>query len=155
MHACAERESGTDFAAVRINLWNRNNSFPHGSQNNPEKHKIVRDLQVFLLERPLPNLRIPGRCIFEGASICSSSSLPGYLFRQPFTDTLSRRDKSSKGIKATDEKRDHDWGRHLSVVGGIKINLDRHRFLRAEGHSGNAASANSFKWLRIGSHRRV
>lgn len=38
---------------------------------------------------------------------------------------------------------------------GSAINLDRHRFLRVEGHSGNAASANRFKWLRIGSHRRV
>lgn len=45
-------------------------------------------------------------------------------------------------------------GAHLSEAGSA-INLDRHRFLRVEGHSGNAASANRFKWLRIGSHRRV
>lgn len=58
----------------------------------------------------------------------------------------------SKDGRDQDEKERR--GRHLSEAGSA-INLDRHRFLRVEGDSGNAASANRFKWLRIGSHRRV
>lgn len=38
------KNPGRGLLSARINLWNRNNSFPHGSQNNSAKHGIVRDL---------------------------------------------------------------------------------------------------------------
>lgn len=99
---CAERDRARA-VPVRINLWNRNNSLPRGSQNNPTKRDCPR-LTGLVTWDTASQLGNSGSVHARERTICYTTRSLLFIStagsdRQPSTGTLLRENRSSNGVR--------------------------------------------------------
>lgn len=153
---------------MRINLWNRNNSFPHGSRNNPAKHTELsatyRESRYSRETASSPTRGILGPMHTRTRLHLFLDFAVRWLFISTILVTgypASRRNRRSKtrrgeSRETTRKERRSEPGGCISL-GASRVTLTDVVFYgRLDRHTVETRPRLiNFKWLRIGSHRRV